>query len=38
MSTRKVVLKAKPGYRQDGYSRGVLRILLALDTPCAGGA
>ncbi len=28
----KVVLKTKRGYRQDGYSRGVLFILLAFDT------
>jgi hypothetical protein len=28
------VLAVKRGYRQDGYSRGVLRILMALDTIC----
>ena len=28
----RVVLKTKPGYEQQGYSRGVLFILLAFDT------
>lgn len=32
--TRKVVLKTKRGYRAAGYSRGGLRIRLAIDTVC----
>lgn len=30
--TLKVVLLTKPGYRQDGYSRGVILLHLAIDT------
>jgi hypothetical protein len=32
-----VVLVTKPGYRQDGFSRGLLCLLLALDTICREG-
>lgn len=35
--TPKVVLLTKPGYRQAGFSRGLLYLLLGLDTVCREG-
>ena len=35
--TPKVVLVTKPGYRQAGFSRGLLFLLLGLDTVCRQG-
>lgn len=36
-TTPKVVLVTKPGYRQAGFSRGLIFLLLGLDTVCRQG-
>ncbi len=37
MLTARVVLVTKPGYRQAGYSRGLILLHLGLDTVCRQG-